>query len=202
MLSQQTPKDTDTARCHSCRPHTCHGHCRGCWHRQGKLVEGSGSGAGRWDGSATAAQPSRTSCVSASGRQAFSPSAVCPGPLLLRPLQTPQYATHTPTLPLQAFWPGKIHSPQDPPQAMTTPRTFLENNGHSCALGSPGARGATSGTCSLRTLTPALTAIVTRAAAGLPGAADTVALAAPAQARLGPNTTQCHRGQCRGCPEL
>lgn len=55
----------------------------------------------------------------------------------------------------------------------------------------------------------ALAAVVARAAAGLPGGGDTVAVAAPAQAsglapvaRPRPHTAQGQRVQRRGCPEL
>lgn len=40
MLFQQTPKDTYTARCRSCRPRTHRGHYKGGWHPQGKLENG------------------------------------------------------------------------------------------------------------------------------------------------------------------
>lgn len=72
-----------------------------------------------------------------------------------------------------------------------------------------GAGRAVGRVCSLGMLTSALAAVVARAAAGLPGGGDTVAVAAPAQAsglapvaRPRPHTAQGQRVQRRGCPEL
>ena len=46
MPSRQTSNGTYSTRCRSCRPCTCHGHYRGCWHPQGKL--GVRVGEERW----------------------------------------------------------------------------------------------------------------------------------------------------------
>lgn len=69
--------------------------------------------------------------------------------------------------------------------------------------------GPTRDTHNLGTLTSALAAIVARAAAGLPGGGDAVAVAASAQAlgltpeaRPGPNAAQGQGVQWGGCPEL
>lgn len=92
----------------------------------------------------------------------------------------------------------QVHPPQAPCCAPSRPGGWVL-----------GAGRAVGRVCSLGMLTSALAAVVARAAAGLPGGGDTVAVAAPAQAsglapvaRPRPHTAQGQRVQRRGCPEL
>lgn len=159
------------------------------------------------------ASPARPYCPSCTwGSQASSRScSSLKSPLLLSIPQMPRPAPlvgsapfiSTPTLPLRAFSPSKIRSA--PRTVFTLPPQHIFSGAEARAV----PKGLVSSTCHLRTLTSALTAIVTRAAAGLPGSGDTVAVTAPAQALglapeagPGPNAAQCQRVQWRGRPEL
>ena len=173
---------TCTPRCRSCRPCTSRAGYRGCWRRQGKLREGM-------------RREVRSGLVRS---PAHAPPAPVPwrtpGPLAQ---STRSCSTYTPTSAQNTLSCRSTHP------SLTTLSPLLCSQ-PSWGLGGPGGR-----VCSLGTLTSALAAVLTRAAAGLPGGGDTVAVAAPAQALgvtpvagPGPHTAQGQGVQRRGRPEL
>ena len=136
----------------------------------------------------------------------------------VRPRQEPRTCTPSPRALENTWTPNPVHQVpyhlhRPPAQntlscrsthpSLTTPSPLLCSQ-PSWGLGGPGSR-----VCSLGTLTSALAAVVTRAAAGLPGGGDAAAVAAPAQALgvspgagPGPHAAQGQGVQRRGRPEL
>ena len=136
----------------------------------------------------------------------------------VRPRQEPRTCTPSPRALENTWTPNPVHQVpyhlHHPPAqntlscrsthpSLTTPSPLLCSQ-PSWGLGGPGSR-----VCSLGTLTSALAAVVTRAAAGLPGGGDAAAVAAPAQALgvspgagPGPHAAQGQGVQRRGRPEL
>lgn len=93
MPSQQTSNGTYSSRCRSCRPCTCHGHYRGCWHPQGKLGVRVGEerwGQGRSSGAQTRIPSLATQSVChPAAAEALAEAAIHPTPHALENTRTP-----------------------------------------------------------------------------------------------------------------